>query len=82
MPTGQIGSLAQDWVEGRLELHGAMRDLVRATAQLVDRDPTAPDTAQGTAGPLARWRSLLRSRRSLARHGCGRPKTAASTPPA
>ena len=68
--TGQIGSLAQDWVEGRLELHGAMRDVVRAAAQLVDRDPTAPDAAQGTAGPLAWWRGLLGSRRSLARHTC------------
>lgn len=66
--TGQIGSLARDWVEGRLELHGAMRDVVRAAAQLVDRDPTAPDTAHGAAGPLAWWRGLLRSSRSLARH--------------
>ena len=66
--TGQIGDLAQDWVEGRVELDGAMRDVVAAAAALVDRDPTAPTAARGASGPLAWWRGILRSTRSLARH--------------
>lgn len=66
--SGQIGDLAQDWVEGRIELHGAMRDIVAAAAALVDRDPTAPDPPRRPLGALAWWRGLLRSSSSLARH--------------
>ena len=66
--TGRVGGLAQDWVEGRVELHGAMRDIAAAAAGLVDRDPTAPEAARGSVGPVAWWRGLLRSSRSQARH--------------
>jgi cyclopropane-fatty-acyl-phospholipid synthase len=66
---GQIGRLAQDWVEGRIEMHGTMRDIVGVAARLVDGDPTdVPDTALGPANPLAWWRGLLRQSRSSARH--------------
>ena len=30
LATGRVGGLAQDWVEGRLELHGSMRDIAAA----------------------------------------------------
>ena len=66
--TGRVGGLAQDWVEGRVELHGAMRDIAAAAAGLVDGDPTAPEAARGSVGPLAWLRGLLRSSRSQARH--------------
>jgi cyclopropane-fatty-acyl-phospholipid synthase len=66
--SGRIGGLAQDWVEGRVELHGNMRDVAAAAAGLVDGDPTAPYAVPGPASPLTWWRGLLRHSRSLARH--------------
>ncbi|MES2959590.1 MAG: class I SAM-dependent methyltransferase [Pseudomonadota bacterium] len=66
--SGRIGGLAQDWVEGRVELRGSMRDVAAAAAGLVDGDPTAPYAVPGPASPLAWWRGLLRHSRSLARH--------------
>jgi cyclopropane-fatty-acyl-phospholipid synthase len=65
---GRIGDLAQDWVEGRIELHGTMRDITAAAACLVDGDPTAAYEVPGLASPLDWWRSLLRHSRSSARH--------------
>ncbi len=38
--TGQIGRLAEDRVQGRVELSGSMRDIVDAAAALIDTDPT------------------------------------------
>jgi cyclopropane-fatty-acyl-phospholipid synthase len=66
--SGRIGDLAQDWVEGRVELHGTMRDITAAAAGLVNGDPTAAYEVPGPASPLAWWRSLLRHSRSSARH--------------
>ena len=54
--TGQIGRLAEDHVQGRVELTGSMRDIVQAAAALVDTDPTH---ARG-GGWWAAWRSRLR----------------------
>jgi len=65
---GRVGGLAQDWVEGRIELHGSMRDIARTAAGLVDSDPTKPYSVPAPASPLAWWRGLLRHGRSLARH--------------
>ena len=66
--SGRVGGLAQDWVEGRIELHGSMRDIAAAAAGLVDGDPTAPYAVPGPASPLAWWRGLLRAGRSSTRH--------------
>ena len=38
---GQIGRLASEYVEGRLQIEGTMRDIARAAASLLDTDPTA-----------------------------------------
>ncbi|MDP1690938.1 MAG: class I SAM-dependent methyltransferase [Burkholderiaceae bacterium] len=65
---GRVGSLAQDWVEGRLQLHGSMRDIAAVAAGLVGADPTLPRVAPAPASPLAWWRGLVRQSRSLARH--------------
>jgi cyclopropane-fatty-acyl-phospholipid synthase len=66
---GRVGNLAQDWVEGRVELRGAMRDIAAIATDLVERDPTAaPSGGVAPTSPLSWWRSLLRNGRSLARH--------------
>ena len=66
---GRVGSLAQDWVEGRIELQGTMRDIAAVAAGLVGGDPTAAQAAApASTRPLAWWRGLLRASRSAARH--------------
>ncbi len=65
---GSVGSLAQDWVEGRIELQGRMRDIAATAAGLVGNDPTKPRLAPGPVGVLAWWRDLLRHARSSTRH--------------
>lgn len=65
---GSVGSLAQDWVEGRIELHGSMRDIAITAAGLVGSDPTKPRVEAGPVGVLTWWRNLLRHARSSTRH--------------
>jgi len=56
---GQVGRLAEDYVEGRVEIDGSMRDLMASAAGLVGDDPT-----QGTqSGPWRWWRGLIRGSR-------------------
>ena len=62
---GQVGRLAEDYVEGRIDIEGAMRPVVDVAAQLVRQDPTR---ASEPPGPLAWWRELLQRGRSKARH--------------
>lgn len=62
--TGRIGLVAQDYVEGRLDIDGSMRDLMEVGAALVGDGPLAPDAAL----PLDWWRSIVRSARSRVRH--------------
>ena len=58
--TGQVGKLAEDYVEGRVELDGNMRDLMASAAGLVGDDPT-----RGTQhGPWRWWRGLIRRSKS------------------
>jgi cyclopropane-fatty-acyl-phospholipid synthase len=64
LAAGHVGRLAEDVVEGRARLQGAMRDVAAAAAALIDADPTAG----AGAGEGGWWRSLLRHSRSLARH--------------
>jgi cyclopropane-fatty-acyl-phospholipid synthase len=61
--TGQVGRVAQDHVEGRLEVDGTMRDLMLIAAQMISDDPTRVEAA-----PLRWWSELARQRRSRARH--------------
>jgi cyclopropane-fatty-acyl-phospholipid synthase len=62
---GQVGRLAEDYVEERIDIDGAMRDVVDVAAALVREDPTRVDEPPG---PLAWWRDLARRSKSLARH--------------
>jgi cyclopropane-fatty-acyl-phospholipid synthase len=63
LASGQVGKVAEDYVEGRVEIEGRLRDVAAQAGQLIGADPT-----RGESGPLGWWRSLLRSSRSLVRH--------------
>uniref|UniRef100_E6PNZ7 Putative Cyclopropane-fatty-acyl-phospholipid synthase n=1 Tax=mine drainage metagenome TaxID=410659 RepID=E6PNZ7_9ZZZZ len=45
LATGQIGRLAEDYVEGRLEIEGRLRDLMMAAPALLGTDPTREPSA-------------------------------------
>ena len=61
LAAGQIGLVAQDYVEGKVDLDGSLRDLMASAVQLLRDDPT-----HGLARSW--WREMLRRIRSLARH--------------
>lgn len=69
LASGAVGQVAQDLVEGRLELQGSMREVMRAAAQMIGADPTR--TAAEPV-PLTWWRRLLRRQRSQRRHAVRR----------
>ena len=60
LKAGQIGALAEDYVEGKLQLEGAMRDVMRATLKLLPGNPVESDTGW--------WSRLLHRASSLAAH--------------
>jgi cyclopropane-fatty-acyl-phospholipid synthase len=62
---GNVGKVAQDYVEGRLDFDGSVRDLMLVAAQLVDTDPTH---AGARLAPLRWWREVMQQARSKARH--------------
>ena len=63
--TGQIGRIGEDYVEGRLDFDGTLRDFMALAAQLIGDNPTQVDPG---VAPLAWWRELLRGVRSRQRH--------------
>jgi cyclopropane-fatty-acyl-phospholipid synthase len=62
--TGNMGKLAEDYVEGRVDFKGTLRDLMEAAASLMGD----PRHGEGGSGPLSWWHELTRHGRSLARH--------------
>ena len=60
LKAGQIGALAEDYVEGTLQLDGAMRDVMGAVTRLLPGNPVASDTGW--------WTGLLRRAKSVAAH--------------
>jgi cyclopropane-fatty-acyl-phospholipid synthase len=60
LKAGQIGALAEDYVEGKLQLEGAMRDVMRAVTKLLPGNPVESDTGW--------WSGLLRRAKSMAAH--------------
>ena len=60
LKAGQIGALAEDYVEGTLQLDGAMRDVMSAVTRLLPGNPVESDTGW--------WSGLLRRAKSLAAH--------------
>ncbi len=64
--TGQIGKVGQDYVEGKVDLDGGMRELMAAAAALLPGDPTEPRTA--APAPLTWLSQLTQTMRSRRRH--------------
>jgi cyclopropane-fatty-acyl-phospholipid synthase len=62
---GEVGRVAEDYVEGRLDFSGSMRDLMAVAAQMVGDDPTQ-DSASPSA--LQWWREIRQNLRSRAQH--------------
>ncbi|MDF2462807.1 MAG: cyclopropane-fatty-acyl-phospholipid synthase (Cyclopropane fatty acid synthase)-like protein [Ramlibacter sp.] len=60
MAAGQIGSMAEDFVESRVQLEGRMRDLMAVAARLLPGTPVASNTSW--------WTQVLRRAKSLAHH--------------
>ena len=61
LAAGQVGRLAGDYVEGRLDLEGGMRDVMAVASQLIPDDPTS-----GRRIPW--WRDLMRTTKSVGHH--------------
>lgn len=61
---GQIGRVAQDYVEGRLDFDGTLRDLMVVARQMLGADPTESSGRK----PLNWWRGIVRDVRSRNRH--------------
>jgi cyclopropane-fatty-acyl-phospholipid synthase len=64
LASGQVGRLAEDYVEGRVDLRGTPRALMEAAARLLG-DPTRPDHGSSV---LHWWRGMARHGRSLLHH--------------
>jgi cyclopropane-fatty-acyl-phospholipid synthase len=64
LKAGQMGALAEEFVEGKLKMDGAMRDVMSAVVSLLPGSPVAQRGAW--------WDGLWRQARSLAAHTPGR----------
>jgi cyclopropane-fatty-acyl-phospholipid synthase len=62
---GRIGRLGEDYVEGRLDFDGSMRDLMAAVVRMLPHDPVEQTPE---AAPLHWWRSVWAQARSRRRH--------------
>jgi cyclopropane-fatty-acyl-phospholipid synthase len=60
MAAGQIGRMAEDFVESRLQLDGRMRDLMAVAARLLPGNPVNSNTSW--------WTHAMRRAKSLAAH--------------
>lgn len=60
---GQVGAIGAAYVEGRVDIDGAPRDIAAVAAALIGDDPTRPPGAMS-----AWWRMLWRPLRSRRRH--------------
>ncbi len=63
--TGQAGSLGEDYVEGRFEVEGSMRDLMKVAAAILDTNPVDTDKGNWIA-------DLARNLVSMYRHTTAR----------
>lgn len=67
LKAGQIGALAEDYVEGKLQIEGAMRDVMRAVTKLLPGNPVQSDTGW--------WSNMLHMAKSMAAHTPARDAT-------
>ena len=63
--SGDVGKVAQDYVEDRLDFDGSVRDLMVIASQMIGSDPTRETNGNDT---LACWREIRLNARSRARH--------------
>ncbi len=63
--SGDVGKVAQDYVEERLDFDGSVRDLMVIASQMIGSDPTRETNGNAT---LAWWREIRLNARSRARH--------------
>ena len=62
---GEVGKVAQDYVEDKLDFDGSVRDLMEIAAQMIGTDPTRH---HGGSATLNWWREIRQNARSRARH--------------
>ena len=62
---GDVGKVAQDYVEDKLDFDGSVRDLMEISAQMIGTDPTRH---HGGSATLNWWREIRQNARSRARH--------------
>ena len=62
--TGQMGKVGEDYVEGRLDIDGSMRDLMALAAEMMAGDPTEV----AVAAPVGWMQQLLQLARSHVKH--------------
>jgi cyclopropane-fatty-acyl-phospholipid synthase len=62
---GEVGKVAQDYVEDKLDFDGSVRDLMVVAAQMIGTDPTQDAGGNAT---LNWWREIRLNARSRARH--------------
>lgn len=62
---GAVGKVAQDYVEGRMDVEGNLRDLMGVASEIVAQDPTRSSTA---ALPWHWWHEMRHHLRSRAHH--------------
>ena len=60
LKAGEIGALGEVYVEGKLNIHGRMRDVMKVVAGMLPGNPVDSD--------MGWWSGLLRRARSLAAH--------------
>ena len=65
--TGRIGKVGEDYVEGRADIDGNMRDVMALAAELMAGDPTQVDVV-AVAPPVTWLRQLVQLARSRSRH--------------
>jgi cyclopropane-fatty-acyl-phospholipid synthase len=63
--SGEVGKVAQDYVEGRLDFDGSVRDLMLIATQMIGADPTKESSGGAT---LNWWREIRLNAKSRARH--------------
>jgi cyclopropane-fatty-acyl-phospholipid synthase len=62
--SGEIGKVAQDYVEGRIDFSGSVRDLMTIATQMIGTDPTHSGASKSTLSWWQEVRMTARSRRS------------------
>jgi cyclopropane-fatty-acyl-phospholipid synthase len=65
---GEVGKVAQDYVEGRLDFSGRVRDLMTIATQMIGTDPTRADASKSALSWWQEIRLNARSRRSHHQH--------------